>query len=162
MDILLHAVIIGIGATLIMDLWAIVQKRLFNIPSLNYQLVGRWLGHMPGGKFVHHTIIQATPIRGEKVLGWTAHYIIGVFFSLLFIIIIGQSWLENPTLLPALAMGIISTIAPFFLMQPGFGFGFAAAKTPQPNVARLRSLVAHTSFGVGIYLSSLIINEFFP
>ncbi|WP_434525648.1 DUF2938 family protein [Photorhabdus asymbiotica] len=65
--------------------------------------------------------------------------------------IIGQSWLTNPTLLPALAMGIISTIAPFFLMQPGFGF--AAAKTPQPNVARLRSLVAHTSFGVGIYLS---------
>lgn len=40
MDILLRAVLIGIGATLVMDLWALLQRRFFNIPSLNYQFVG--------------------------------------------------------------------------------------------------------------------------
>ncbi|WP_411705265.1 DUF2938 domain-containing protein [Edaphovirga cremea] len=160
MDIVLRTAMIGIGATLIMDLWAMVQKRLFNIPSLNYQLVGRWIGHMPSGKFVHHTIIQATPVCGEKPMGWTAHYIIGIVFALLFIYIMGPEWLKQPTFLPALAMGIFSVVAPLFLMQPGFGFGFAASKTPQPNVARRRSLIAHSSFGIGIYISALILLQF--
>ncbi|MNC82827.1 hypothetical protein D3C75_1365000 [compost metagenome] len=69
----------------------------------------------------------------------------------------GPAWLEQPTLLPALAMGVISVVAPFFLMQPSFGFGFAAARTPQPNIARQRSLIAHASFGIGIYVSALLL-----
>jgi len=49
-------------------IWATLQKRLLNIPSLDYRLVGRWLGHMLRGQFVHSTILQATAFRGE-VLG---------------------------------------------------------------------------------------------
>ncbi|KEY60989.1 DUF2938 domain-containing protein [Serratia sp. DD3] len=162
MDVLLRAVLIGIGATLVMDLWALLQKRFFNIPSLNYQLVGRWLGHMPSGKFFHHTIMQTTQVSGEKALGWTAHYAIGVVFSLIFIYLMGQDWLEHPTFLAALVMGIISVIAPFFIMQPGFGFGLAASKTPQPNIARQRSLIAHGSYGVGIYLSAVLLQYCWP
>lgn len=41
-------------------------------------------------------------------------------------------------------------------MQPGMGFGVAASKTPKPNVARLRSLAAHTVFGFGLYLAALL------
>ncbi|WMT15064.1 DUF2938 domain-containing protein [Serratia fonticola] len=159
MDMLLHATVLGIAATLIMDLWAIGQKRLFNIPSLNYRLVGRWIGHMPRGKWVHHTIVQATPVKGETLMGWGAHYLIGIVFTWLFLIIMGPAWLEQPTFLPALAMGIISVVAPFFLMQPSFGFGFAAARTPQPNVARQRSLIAHASFGIGIYVVALLLRQ---
>lgn len=159
MDMLLHATVLGIAATLIMDLWAIGQKRLFNIPSLNYRLVGRWIGHMPRGKWVHHTIVQATPVKGETLMGWGAHYLIGIVFTWLFLIIMGPAWLEQPTFLPALAMGIISVVAPFFLMQPSFGFGFAAARTPQPNVARQRSLIAHALFGIGIYVVALLLRQ---
>ena len=39
------AVLIGGGATLFMDLWAALQNRLLGVPSLNYALVGRWIGH---------------------------------------------------------------------------------------------------------------------
>ncbi|TQI78252.1 hypothetical protein FHU10_1744 [Serratia fonticola] len=159
MDMLLHATVLGITATLVMDLWAMGQKRLFNIPSLNYRLVGRWIGHMPRGKWVHHTIVQARPVKGEALMGWGAHYLIGIVFTWLFLMIMGSGWLEQPTFLPALAMGIISVVAPFFLMQPGFGFGFAAAKTPQPNVARQRSLIAHASFGIGIYVGALLLRQ---
>ena len=45
---LLGAIAIGIGATLVMDLWNLFLKRAFSIPSLNYCLLGRWLRHMPG------------------------------------------------------------------------------------------------------------------
>jgi hypothetical protein len=36
-------------------------------------------------------------------------------------------------------------------MQPCLGFGIAASKTPKPNIARLRSLIAHFVFGLGLY-----------
>ncbi|AKA37482.1 hypothetical protein AXW37_07645 [Yersinia ruckeri] len=157
MDITLQAVAIGIGATLIMDIWAILQKRLLNIPSLDYRLVGRWLGHMSRGQFVHHTILQANAVRGEVLVGWLAHYAIGIIFSFLLITATGPGWLVEPTFLPALIVGIISIVAPFFIMQPGFGFGIAASRLPQPNVARRRSLIAHTSFGVGLYISAQVL-----
>ncbi|MGH2740969.1 MAG: DUF2938 family protein [Thermoleophilaceae bacterium] len=41
-------------------------------------------------------------------------------------------WAERPTLGPALATGLGSTVASFVLMQPAFGMGLAASKTPTP------------------------------
>jgi hypothetical protein len=66
-----------------MDLWAIVLKRAFGIASLNYAMVGRWLGHFPRGHFVHKSIAAAAPVAGERALGWIAHYAIGVIFAFL-------------------------------------------------------------------------------
>jgi hypothetical protein len=43
-------------------------------------------------------------------------------------------------------------MSPFLILQPGMGRGIAASKTPQPNVARLNTLITHLSFGVGLYL----------
>ena len=33
---------IGIGATLVMDIWNLFLKRTFGIPSVNYCVLGRW------------------------------------------------------------------------------------------------------------------------
>lgn len=148
------ALFIGIGATLVMDLWAIVLKRIFGIPSLNYALVGRWLGHFPRGHFVHESIAGAAPVAGERALGWIAHYAIGVIFAFLLLVLWGPGWARQPTALPALIIGIGTILVPFFVMQPAFGFGVAAAKTPRPNFARLLSLAAHTAFAIGLYLSA--------
>jgi hypothetical protein len=51
---------IGIGATLVMDLWNLFLRRTFGIPSLSFCLVGRWLRHMPGA-FRHSRRSQAVP-----------------------------------------------------------------------------------------------------
>ncbi len=155
-DFLLAAGTIGIGATLVMDLWALLLSKAFNIPSLNYAMVGRWVGHLRHGHFVHCNIAKASPVAAEHVIGWTAHYVIGVLFAGLLISIWGMSWTESPTLIPALAIGLGTLAAPFFILQPGMGAGIAASKTPAPNIARLRSLSAHMSFGIGLYLSALL------
>jgi hypothetical protein len=55
----------------------------------------------------------------------------------------------------ALVVGVFTVVFPFFLMQPGMGIGIAASKTPNPNVARLRSLTSHAIFGVGLYAAAL-------
>lgn len=148
---LLSALLIGTGATVVMDVWAIVRKRLLRIPALDYALVGRWLAHLTRGTFRHESIARAAPVRGERVLGWTAHYAIGIAFAALLLGARGLDWVHHPTIGPALLVGIGSVIAPFFLMQPGMGAGIAASRTPRPGAARVQSLITHTIFGMGLY-----------
>ena len=148
---LISAVLIGIGATLTTDLWAMFLKRAFKIAAPNYCLVGRWLRYMPEGVFKHSSITSAQPKNAECTIGWIAHYLIGSAFASIFIVFVGNNWLQHPTLIPAFAFGLATVLMPFTIMQPSFGLGFAASKTPNPMQARLRSLMNHAVFGVGLY-----------
>jgi hypothetical protein len=148
---ILGAIAIGIGATLVMDLWNLFLKRTFSIPSLNYCLLGRWVRHMPGGTLRHASIAAAPQKPHECTVGWIAHYTIGVVFALVFVVFASGAWLAQPTVLPALLYGTATVVFPFFIMQPSLGFGIAASRTPNPTQARLKSLVTHIVFGVGLY-----------
>lgn len=150
-----YSILIGIGATILIDLWALALSRILGIPAMNWGLVGRWIGHMPAGHFVHDGIGKAAPVRGETAIGWIAHYAIGIVFAGLLLAIWGLDWAKAPILLPALIVGWATIAAPFFLMQPGLGLGIAAAKTPKPAMARLRSVLTHTVFGLGLYLTAM-------
>ncbi|EGQ9055571.1 hypothetical protein CGH58_05830 [Vibrio parahaemolyticus] len=150
----LQAALIGIGATVIMDLWAWLQRRVFGIPSLNYALVARWVLCMPKGKLVHAPIMSTDPMRGEKALGWFLHYAIGVVFALAHIAVFGHHWLVEPSLTPGLITGAVTLVFPFLVIQPCLGFGFAASKTPTPWKARLLSTLAHLAYGLGLFITA--------
>lgn len=92
-----RALLIGIGATAVLDLWSILLKRLFGIPSADWGMVGRWFGHFPRGRFVHDSIRAASPVRGEQVIGWSAHYAIGIFYAVLLLAVWGLDWARRPT-----------------------------------------------------------------
>lgn len=160
-DIFLNAVIIGIGATAFMDLIAFAQKFLLAQQSLNYALVGRWCGHAIQGRFVHRPISASQPIPLERWFGWAVHYLIGVLFALVFLAAIGQSWIEAPSLVPALTFGGLTVLAPFLILQPGMGAGLAARLMPNPNVARLKSFGAHLTFGVGLWIAATCLTKLF-
>jgi len=151
----LGAIVIGIGATLVMDLWNLFLKRAFSIPSLNLCLLGRWLRHMPRGTFRHASITAAPQKPFECQVGWIAHYTIGVVFALVLVVLTSGDWLARPTLPLALLYGLVTVAFPFFIMQPALGLGVASSRTPKPVKARLKSLVTHTIFGVGLYISAL-------
>jgi hypothetical protein len=153
-----QTILIGIGATLTFDLWALLLKHAFNIAPSDLCLVGRWLRYMPEGIFRHSTIRSAAPRSNECTVGWVAHYMIGIAFAMGFVALAGDNWLQQPTLLPALLFGIITVLAPFLIMQPAFGLGFAGAKTPNPRQARVRSLLNHTAFGCGLYIFGWLVN----
>jgi len=155
MNYFVLAVVVGVGATLFMDLFALLLNRMFAIPLPNYCLVGRWVCHMPDGTFKHANIAAATPKRSECAVGWVAHYGVGVAYALALFALVSAGWLTHPTLLPPLLFGVSTVLAPFLLMQPSFGLGMAASKAPNPGQARLRSLLAHTTFGVGLYVCAV-------
>lgn len=156
---LIGAVVVGLGATLLIDLWALFLRRGFDIPSLSYCLLGRWVLHMPGGTFVHRSIAAAQQKPHECATGWVTHYLIGAAFAVLFVLLVTESWLERPTPLPALAFGVATTLVPYLIMQPSLGLGIAASKAPNPGQARLKSLMTHTVFGAGLYICALLVSR---
>jgi hypothetical protein len=156
-DVLTRFVLIGLGATAVMDAWSFIRRRLFAIALPDYGLVGRWLGHMRRGRFRHDAIAKSPPIRGERVIGWIAHSLIGVAFAFALLAVYGAQWSRHPTLGPALVVGIASVAAPFLLMQPGMGAGLASRRTANPTTSRLRSVITHAVFGFGLYMTARVL-----
>ena len=154
MDYPASILLIGAGATAATDLWALARRRLLGVPAPNYGLVGRWLAHMPRGRFRHDSIAAATPVGCERLVGWSAHYLIGIAFAAIVPGIWGTAWIQQPTIGPALLVGIGTVAAPFLVMQPGMGAGIAASRTPRPASARLQSLLMHAVFGLGLYAAA--------
>jgi hypothetical protein len=124
------ALLTGAGATAVMDTWTAARKRLLGIPPLDYGLVGRWLAYLARGRFRHDPIAASPPVRRERLIGWTGHYLIGIAFAAMLLSTWGLDWGHHPTIGPALTVGIGSVAAPFLLMQPGMGAGVAASRTP--------------------------------
>jgi hypothetical protein len=153
---ILSAMVIGIGATLCIDLWALFLRKAFGVRSLDYCLLGRWMLHMPGGTFAHRSIAAAAGKPHECKVGWAAHYSIGIGFAVVFVLLMSDGWLAAPTFLPALMFGAVTVAVPFFTMQPALGFGIASSRTPKPGAARLKSIATHSLFGMGIYLSAIL------
>jgi hypothetical protein len=147
------AVPVGILATAVMDVGSLLLQRFAGMPLPNYAMVGRWVGHMPAGRLCHRAIAAAPAVRGEHVIGWGVHYLTGIMFAGLLLMICGPGWLRAPTLVPAMLFGLATVAAPFLLMQPCMGAGVAARRAPDPVTARMRSLINHGLFGLGLYLA---------
>lgn len=149
--------LVGVGATALLDVWSFFLQMTCGVPFPNYIMVGRWIGNFPRGQFAHASMADAPPVAGEALIGWSAHYVIGILYAGLLVAVAGLSWLSTPTLLPAMVVGAVTVVAPLFIMQPAMGAGIASSKAPNPNIARLRSIAAHAAFGFGLYLSALVL-----
>lgn len=156
-EFLVQSVAIGAGATAVLDLWAWFLQRVARVPAPDWALLGRWIGHFPRGRFAHASIVAAARVAGERALGWIAHYAIGIFYAAVLLWLCGPEWANRPRPGPALLLALATLAFPFFMMQPAFGFGIAASKTPNPTQARLRSLLTHTVFGLGLYASAWLL-----
>jgi hypothetical protein len=145
--------LVGMGATALMDLWLALLRRL-GVATQPMAFIGRWVGHLFRGRLTHESIARAEPVAGERAWGWLVHYAIGVAFAALLVALAGSGWLARPTAGPAIAMGVVTVLAPLAVMQPAMGAGFFASRTPTPLKNCLRSLATHTIFGLGLYLSA--------
>lgn len=160
-EFLVRAIATGAGATLVMDGWAALLRR-FGIPSLDFAMLGRWLGHIPKGRLIHTSIARAEPVAGERVMGWCAHYAIGITFAAVLLATFGLDWGRAPKLAPALVIGLVTVVAPLFVLQPALGAGIASWRTPTPVFNTVKSVVTHTVFGLGLYLAALLLAAVLP
>lgn len=156
----LRVALIGIGATAVMDAWLLLLKA-FGVPTLNFAFIGRWVAHWRRGQWAHDAIAKAPPVQGEAALGWATHYLTGMAFAALLVVLYGQSWAHSPRLLPALLLGMGTVAAPLLVMQPALGAGIASRKTATPLKNCLRSLANHSVFGAGLYLAAVAVHPLF-
>ena len=161
LEFISRAIAIGVGATIVMDVWALLLRQ-FGIPSLDFALLGRWLGHLPEGQWLHRSIAKAAPVRGELLIGWCAHYSIGITFAAILVATFGLHWARSPSLFPALFVGIVTVLAPLLVLQPALGAGIASSKTPTPIFNCAKSVVTHAVFGFGLYLAALSTASLIP
>ena len=152
----LTVVLIGVGATLFMDIWLMFLKRL-GVQTLNFAYIGRWVGHLCRGRVAHAAIGKAAPVRHELLLGWLTHYAAGLVFAGALVGLAGTGWVTVPSLLPAVALGVGTVVFPLFVMQPAMGLGVAALRTPAPLKNCLRSVLNHAVFGLGLFVSASVI-----
>ena len=142
-DVVARVVLIGLAGAALMDVWGLGLRRGLGVPTLDYGLLGRWIGHVARGRVRHERIAAAAAIPGERPLGWVAHYAIGIAFAAWLIALWGPAWLGEPTIGPALAVGLGTIVAPWFVMQPAMGAGIAGSRTPDPSGTRLRNVGTH-------------------
>lgn len=157
MDLLLKGVVIGIGATVLMDVWAVFLWKALGQARPNWAPVGRWFWHLKNGTVFHEDISKAEPYAHELALGWAGHYAVGILYGVVLALLAGSAWFAVPTFLPAWILGLVTVGAGWFLLQPGLGIGFAASKLPNANKVRALNLISHTVFAIGLYGTALLI-----
>lgn len=141
---------IGIIATAVLDLWALLLDRALGVPITNWGHVGRWVAGMPSGTYRHESIGNSPAVVGERFIGWSTHYLIGIVYA--FIYLLGLSAMSRmPSVMSAAIFGVATVFAPWLILQPGLGLGFFASRAPRPNLARTLNVAAHLVFGFGLY-----------
>ncbi|HUQ11420.1 MAG TPA: DUF2938 family protein, partial [Steroidobacteraceae bacterium] len=118
MNYLIETLIVGLVATAVMDVWGVVRKPLLGLPAADYRLVGRWIAYFARGKFRHESIAKAPALSLEQLIGWAAHYLLGMVFAAGLLAVTRPGWIQRPTLGPALIFGVLTVAVPFLVMQP--------------------------------------------
>ena len=154
---ILQGVLLGVGATLLFDLWQRVVALAQSQSAPNWAPVGRWFWHLGRGRVFHDDIGKAVAWEHELALGWAGHYAIGIVYGVVFALIVGPGWMAAPRLLPAWVFGLATLGFGWFLLQPGLGMGWAASRTENPVRVRMLGLAGHTVFGVGLWLTGLLV-----
>ena len=139
--------IVGILACVVLDLWQRFLFLFFKIPPSNWALVGRWLFlFLKSLVWVQRDLSEQSPLRNELYIGWGFHYAVAILYAFLFFLLFKEGVLSL-SLGDGLVFGIISVIIPWFFFMPALGAGVFANKTPNPLLACVLALIAHTIFG---------------
>lgn len=133
MGVLFEGFVMGLVATIVMDIWALALRRFAGMPLPNWAMLGRWTGHLPSGTVFHNDIAAAAPIRNELGLGWATHYVVGIIYGIFFAVIAGAGWLVEPTFLPVWMYALLTIAAGWFLLQPGYGPRGCAVQNRDPE-----------------------------
>jgi len=128
LTLFVYSVLLGVGATIVMDMWALILQRFMGITPLNYALVGRWLVYICKGTFYHVNIATTKPVAAELVVGWTAHYLIGVVFSATLIMFMGNDWVSECN--SRISFWYVNRWFSFFYHAAWHGFWDSCIKNP--------------------------------
>ncbi|MFM2055675.1 MAG: hypothetical protein RLY71_60 [Pseudomonadota bacterium] len=143
----------GIVGAVLMDITETAMARVGIRSGVNVALVGRWfLGLMQGR--LAHADIQASPTLPHEVgLGWAFHFLIGgggVALIYPFALVVMGLPAPGHPLLGGLLFGLLTSVLPWFVLLPVFGWSWFGRRVPRGANALLASPLSHIPYGLGI------------
>jgi len=153
----LRSVLIGIVATLSMDVLGTAALKLRLIAFLPPRLTGRWFASMARGKFLHTDIAQVPPISHEMAVAVPVHYAIGIMLALVYLLLSSAVGIGPRNLIPALGFAFGTSLLPWLFMFPAMGYGWFGAQGPPGTRLFPGSLVTHCFYGIGLWLGVSIV-----
>jgi hypothetical protein len=154
-------ILMGIWATLVMDIMAIIFGKLRIIHALiKPQVVGRWALYMFRGKFIHENINNTPALGNEKLAALISHYLIGIALAGVYLFMELQEPIIRDQIWMALIFGLITVLLPWLWLYPSIGIGFLASKTPKKSPYIITSLINHTDFGLGMVIWIVVFRRF--
>jgi Protein of unknown function (DUF2938) len=102
---------------------------------------------------VHADIARSPARRGEVRMGWAFHFlIVGGGVALLYAAWLpAAGWsLPSQLLWGGVAFGATTSLLPWLLLLPAFGWGWFGRRGPRGSNALLASIVSHLPYGLGV------------
>jgi hypothetical protein len=121
--------------------------------GVNIALVGRWFLSLLHGQFTHANIVDSKPFTHEVKAGWAFHFLVGGGGVALIYPLFFQATglrLPNNYLLGGLLFGLATSLLPWFVLLPSFGWGVFGRRGPQGSNALLASTLSHIPYGLGV------------
>ena len=157
MKLIITTVAAGVLGTLMMDVLNHLVSRTGLILKIDVRMIGRMSAGWARGRFRYDSPSQIEPNAYELMLGYTAHYAIGLVLAAIFVI--GWDKVVGGPLSPlwALAYGFATTVASEFLVYPSMGLGVCGRLSPEGIRAPLSPLANHLFFGAGMAVAVVLV-----
>lgn len=143
----------GILGAVLMDITETFAARFGITSGVNVALVGRWFMGLTRGQWAHADILESRPLPGEVGMGWAFHLLAGGGgVALLYPVFLQCSGVGLPTshLLAGLLFGLATSLLPWFVLLPSFGWGWFGRRGPRGTNALLASTLSHIPYGLGV------------
>ncbi|UCE25589.1 MAG: DUF2938 family protein [Candidatus Zixiibacteriota bacterium] len=158
---LLEMILMGVVATLIMDILAILLTKMRIIrPPVGAEVVGRWALYTLRGKFIHDDIYKTPALTNEKSAALLSHYLIGIVLAGIYLILEWKVPAVREQRWMTLVFGVATVLLPWLWLYPSIGLGFLASKTSRKSPYIVTSLVNHTDFGLGLLVWVVFFRRF--
>ena len=150
--ILLNGIISGLFATILFDLFNYSLNFAYGIESPKWNLLGRYFLGYKENKFIRTNLVDDDEIDNELLWGYFFHYVIGIIYGVIFVIL-NFLFFEYPSILLAYIFGFFTVLGGWcFLMPFAYNLGFFASKSDQRTNILVQNLIAHFVFGTGLFI----------
>ena len=153
MEILILAFFGGVVGSVLMDITEAIAEKRGITSGVNIAHVGRWFLGLLRGQFTHSNIINSPSLPNEVKMGWAFHFLVGGGgVALIYPLFFQATGLPLPGnhLFAGLLFGLSTSLLPWLILLPSFGWGFFGVRGPHGSNALLASTLSHIPYGIGV------------
>lgn len=143
----------GVAGAVLMDITETFAARAGLTSGVNVALVGRWALGLLRGQWAHADIARSPAQQGEVQAGWAFHFLVGGGgVALLYAAFVDAAGFHLPIqhLWGGVMFGAATSLLPWLLLLPAFGWGWFGRRGPRGSNALLASTVSHIPYGLGV------------